>query len=279
MAGIVDPIILKAFLNESADSVNQLETDLQALEGDFANTELVNSVFRALHTIKGNSSFLDLMSITEIAHEAETILDRIRNGDDHMSQETIDVIFAVVDALRAMIADPENNQDTSGVMQQLLGYSKSNKPIVGVKPSAASAATAPADTALDIFGEPPAESTRAPACRVVLPTIRIEEAKVERMVNMVNELKIVRYTMEALPAMMDHMGEEARDLRFALELALSKMGRITGDLGALVYGARLVPVDNVFRKFPRVVRDLSQKLGKQIQLEIANGGAELDKSI
>ena len=113
----------------------------------------------------------------------------------------------------------------------------------------------------------------------MLPTIRIEEAKVERMVNMVNELKIVRYTMEALPAMMDHMGEEARDLRFALELALSKMGRITGDLGALVYGARLVPVDNVFRKFPRVVRDLSQKLGKQIQLEIANGGAELDKSI
>lgn len=271
MPGIVDPMILKAFLNESADSVNQLESDLQALETDLTNMDLVNSVFRALHTIKGNSSFLDLASITSITHEAETILDRIRNGDDHMSQETIDVVFAVVDALRAMIADPDRNQDTSAVMQQLLSYSKSNKPIVELREGAAEVLRG---TSEDGVAPPAAAETR-----VVVPTIRIEEAKIERMVNMVNELKIVRYAMEAMPQLLEHMGDEARELRFSLDLAISKMSRITGDLGALVYGARLVPVDNVFRKFPRVVRDLSQRLKKQIKLEIANGSAELDKTI
>lgn len=271
MAGIVDPIILRAFLNESSESIGQLEADLQALETDLNNGELINSVFRALHTIKGNSSFLDLTNVTEITHEAESILDRIRHGDDQLSQETIDVIFAVVDMLRAMIADPQGTHDVTAVMQQLMNYSKSNKPITELKPGASPAAPAAPGSA--------DAGDAAEMARVVLPTIRIEEAKVERMVSMVNELKIVRHTLEAMPQMLEELGEGARDVRFALDMAISKMSRITGDLGAVVYSARLVPVDNVFRKFPRVLRDLSTKLGKQMKLEIKNGSAELDKSI
>ena len=260
---IVDPIILKAFLNESSESIHQLETDLHALESDLNNEGLVNSAFRALHTIKGNSSFLDLNSLTEVAHEAETILERIRNGDDRLSQETIDVLFSVVEALRTMVADPEGRQDMSDVLGQLLGYSKSNRPIVKQNDS-----------------EVVTPGARSNEARVSLPTIRIEEVKVERMVNMVNELKIIRYAMEAYPDMLRKIDSpEARELRLHLELAITKMSRISGDLGAIVYSARLVPVDNVFRKFPRILRDLSQKLGKKIELEILNGSAELDKSI
>jgi two-component system chemotaxis sensor kinase CheA len=260
---IVDPIILKAFLNESSESIQQLELDLHSLESDLNNKELLNSVFRALHTIKGNSSFLDLHSLTQVAHEAESILDRIRNDDDQLSQETIDVLFSVVEALRSMIEDPEGKQDMSAVLGQLLGYSKSNRPIV----KAAGASLNAKD-----------------ACNFnsasLLPTIRIEEAKIERMVNMVNELKIIRFSMEAYPNMLKNIDSPAaRELRLQLELAITKMSRISGDLGAIVYSARLVPVDNVFRKFPRIIRDLSKKLGKEIELEILNGSAELDKSI
>lgn len=262
----VDPIILRAFLNESSESINQLETDLQALEHDYTNMELVNSIFRALHTIKGNSSFLDLSSITEVTHEAESILDRIRHGDDSLNQETIDVLFSVVDILRSMVADPSAKHSVSDVVAQLVNYSKSNRPITEFK-----SAESP-----DKKSE---EASEARDTRIALPTIRIEESKLERMVNLVNELKIVRHSLETLPEMLADAGEELRELRFSLDMAVSRVSRITSELGSLIYGARLVPVDNVFRKFPRVIRDLSQKLGKEIRLEIKNGSAELDKSI
>lgn len=262
---IADPIILKAFFNESAEAINSLENDLSQLETDLTNENLLNSVFRALHTLKGNSSFLDLNQLTEMTHEAETILDRIRNRDDQLTQETIDVIFQVVEALRAMVANPEGKIDTAPVMKSLLEYSQSNRSVV------------PSSTAKNDAMDAPLGEKSSPY--QVVPTIRIEEVKLERIVNLVNELKILRFALEAIPAAIIASGSHSRELAFSVESGVSKLARISGELSALAYGARLVPTGQVFRKFPRIVRDLAAKLNKEIKLSILDDSAELDKSI
>ncbi len=223
---IVDPIIFNAFLNESKEAVESLEADLVKLESDLENKNLINSVFRSLHTIKGNASFLDLDNITTVAHEAETLLDEVRSGKRKINQTSIDLVYSVVDVLQEMLEDPEMAQAIKSVN-----------------------------------------------------VLKVEESKIEHIVSLVHELELLRYSMEKLPAQLEGERGDISEGLFNLELATSKASRITSELGAIVFGARLVPVNNVFRRFPRIVRELAKKLDKKIELKVLNGSAKLDKSI
>jgi two-component system chemotaxis sensor kinase CheA len=89
----------------------------------------------------------------------------------------------------------------------------------------------------------------------------------------------MRYSLERFPEKMDLLGPVAADLRFELDLQVSKLARLTRSLGSIIFGVRLVPVNQVFQRFPRVVTELARKLGKEIRLQVVNGEAELDKAI
>lgn len=331
---VVDPMILNAFLNESQETIESLESDLSELENDPENSELINSVFRSLHTIKGNSSFLDLDNVTSVTHEAETLLDEIRSGRRPLEQTGIDFIYAVIDILRSMVANPEDPPETSSLVAQINQYrtgegdeseAESESVIANAQETDSSTstdsllnlnATVEADQATDLdedadallkgmisaeemaaaskrdsstsastSASKPKESVaqKKPSSKNVAPKIvnmlKIEESKVERMVNLVNELELLKYSMEKLPAQLEDENGDRNEAMLNLDLATSKISRITSELGSLVFGARLVPVNNVFRRFPRIVRDLANKLDKDIELQILNGSAELDKSI
>jgi len=103
-----DPDLLGEFITESRDLVASAEAALLELETDPENTEAVNTVFRAFHTIKGTSAFLGLDHISEIAHGAESFLSRIRDKEIRCTGGYADLAFRSVDMLKDLIRIVQN---------------------------------------------------------------------------------------------------------------------------------------------------------------------------
>lgn len=259
-----DVELRKAFFIEAVDILEKLDGDIDSMEAKPQDTETVNSVFRGLHTIKGNSSFLGLDKITKISHAAETLLDKARKKELPVTPEMLRIVRRVFADLKVMIGEQETELDVSVPIEVIQKFMAGDKSALAKLGDSAPAA-APA-------GEAPKKIQTA-------SFVRIDETKITKILSLVSELELLRYGLEKMPEKMDVLGNVAQDLRFELDLQVSKLSRLTKSLSGLMFGVRLVPVNQVFQRFPRVVKELAQKLGKEIKLVIANGDAELDKAI
>ncbi|MCE3014772.1 MAG: chemotaxis protein CheW [Pirellula sp.] len=104
----VDPELLAEFVVEGVQGLADIESDLLALETDGGTDfELVNRIFRAVHTIKGNATFLKLANLVAVAHKAESLLDRVRAGTESANAVVTDAVLAAVDALKSMLQTPD----------------------------------------------------------------------------------------------------------------------------------------------------------------------------
>jgi two-component system chemotaxis sensor kinase CheA len=256
---VADQELLKAFYDESGDILERLHSDLTRLESVPTDSEVINSVFRGLHTIKGNSSFLSLDPVTKVAHAAETMLDKARRKEIPVSPTLIALVRNVFEELQTIIVDRQA-VDTAPTVNSIQDFLAGKK--VNVILSAAPA------IALGILPKITSSSF-----------VRVDEIKVGKIISLVSELELLRYALEKIPDKMDALGRPAADLRFEADLQISKLSRLTRSLSSLVFGVRLVPVNQVFLRFPKVVKELASRLDKNIRLEIAHGEAELDKSI
>lgn len=100
-----DQEILQDFLTESGELLEQLDKDLVLLEQSPRDPELLNRVFRALHTIKGSASFLQLTNLVSVAHAAESALNAARNGQVVVGKEAMDLLLAAVDVIKRQFGD------------------------------------------------------------------------------------------------------------------------------------------------------------------------------
>ena len=137
---------MREFLIESYDNLEQLERDLMTLERSSQSTEIINSAFRSIHTIKGTAGFLGFGKLEKLTHVAETLLGNVRSGSIEMSSDICGGLFQMIDAVRAILSQIESNQ-TEGkddflslvaVLSQLsdTGNSKSKKTAAKKAPSA-----------------------------------------------------------------------------------------------------------------------------------------------
>lgn len=101
-------------------------------------------------------------------------------------------------------------------------------------------------------------------------TVRVNTDRLDKLMNLFEELVIDRGRLEQLSAELKH--SELTD-------AVEHMSRISGDLQTIILTMRMMPVENVFNRFPRMVRSLSKELGKKIELEIIGADTELDRTI
>jgi two-component system, chemotaxis family, sensor kinase CheA len=264
-----DEELLRAFFVESEGIIEKLESDIGKLESAPGDVDLINAVFRGLHTIKGNSSFLSLDNVTKISHAAETLLDKARKREILVDGPFLEAVRRVFEDLRSMIVEQQADIDISEPLRVVDAILK------GKGHSAP-----PAQKKAEPVPAPVPAAAKAPAGKVEVGSyVRVDEGKVNRIVSLVGELELLRYALEKFPDRLEPLGREASDIRFDLDLQVSKLSRLTKSLSGIVFGVRLVPVNTVFQRFPRVVRDLAAKLGKEIRLEIINGSAEMDKSI
>lgn len=121
-------------------------------------------------------------------------------------------------------------------------------------------------------------SSNAPAKRTESgQTVRVDVARMDSLMNLVGELVIDRTRIAQIGA---DLASKFTDTNIdALAECVGHIARITSDLQDQIMKARMMPIDSVFNRFPRVVRDLAQKLGKDVKLELAGGETELDRSV
>jgi len=106
-----DPAIIGEFITESREHLEGLESKILQLEQNPEDSELLNAIFRAFHTIKGSSSFLGLVQITKLSHKLENILDKLRKGELKASSDIVDSLLKGVDVLRSLVEDIASGQE------------------------------------------------------------------------------------------------------------------------------------------------------------------------
>jgi len=249
------------FVSEAKEHLAGVVQDLLALEqrpGE-AETERVQRLLRAMHSVKGGAGFVGCQVIEELAHAVENVLEELPQTGIAPDTATIDVLLAATDRILALVDDaPRSNEaDIGEVVQRLrqcLAKSQAAEPA-----AAASAAPAPLDSPAAAVSQRPDRAA----------TVRIPVPLVDRLMTLAGELVLVRnQALRSIDA-----GEAA------IRPVLQRLDALTSQLQGAVTQTRMQPVGNLFAKFPRTVRDLARQMGKNIELEVRGTEVELDKSV
>jgi two-component system chemotaxis sensor kinase CheA len=124
----------QAFLEEAGDLLPELESALLELDERPEDSELINRVFRALHTIKGSGAMFGFEGVADFTHEVETVFDLVRNGEVRLSKDLLDLTFQAKDEIQSLLADPE--AQSTPAMQSIVDELK--KLVPAVEPGASS---------------------------------------------------------------------------------------------------------------------------------------------
>ncbi len=102
--------LIKEFLVESIENLDRLDSELVKLETDPSSQELLSSIFRTIHTIKGSCGFLGFSKLEKVAHVGESLLSRLRDGKLSLSPEFTTGLLAMVDAIRVMLGEIQTTE-------------------------------------------------------------------------------------------------------------------------------------------------------------------------
>jgi len=361
------------FLTESREHLSAMNHALLALESTPGATEPVGAIFRAVHTVKGMSATMGYRAVTDLAHEMESVLDRVRRGELSADAPLMELLFQGADALEQAIESAVQSSPAGGgdgdaaipesiavVITLLKACSASPAPVAPVAPAAPSTgapgegpapvphatssrlvrlrlasgtalrgaralllvkkaealgtvlevvppvealqaeefgagfsihldSTVPRDDivralfavgdvdrvevdGVETVGQPLAQGASEGQAAVARPTrqVRIDLQRLDALMNMVGELVIARGRLLELAA---------RHEDPALEEAVAHAARLIGEMQDEVMLSRMVPVGQVFDRFPRLVRDAAHGLGKQIVFTVEGNDIELDRSM
>ena len=291
--------LTREFLIESQEGLDRMERCLTDLEERPKDAGLIGEIFRSVHTIKGTTGFLGFKRLETLAHAGENLLGQLREGKLTANRPIITGLLHLLDGLRSILKTIEadsnegEGEDTGliGRLEELQVPAQARaKHPAHARAGATSALVLPAEperaqpAVLESVPEEPAQAaTPAPMAPVeaegdqVRPrargtaaesTLRVDVTLLNRMMNLVGELVLTRnQVLQATSA----------DPR--MTLLSRRLDMVTADLRESVMKARMQPVSNIFSKMPRIVRDLSQSLGRRVRLQVEGQDTELDKSL
>ncbi|MBK1708131.1 MULTISPECIES: chemotaxis protein CheA [Marichromatium] len=397
--------ILQDFLVEAGELLEGLNEQLIDLEQDPANRDLLNSVFRSFHTIKGGAGFLNLNALVSVCHHAEDVFNLLRNGERHVDAQLMDTVLRVLDVVNVMFGDLQSGKEPEPAAPELIAELEqlaspaaaapepppapvepvpaepeaapeppsesvaagaepadeiteqefealldalSGQPQSGAAPAESVPPEPTASTSAEISaaGGPPVEeepagedtdlitdeefenlldqlhgkgaftaapapkaaaesapsspppapqpstapapakpapkpegesSAAAAAARAVkqaaTPTetsVRVDTNRLDEIMNLVGELVLVRNRLSMLRSQTED--DE-------VSKAINSLALVTADLQSAVMKTRMQPIKKVFSRFPRVVRDLSRSLGKEIDFQTYGEETDLDKNL
>ena len=304
-----DPELVREFLVESEELLERVDEDMVALEAAPNDGELLNRIFRALHTIKGTSGFLGFDPVIRVSHRAEDVLNALRRGELKLSRRIIDVLLRARDQLGRMLKDIRDNQlgeyDLDPLLNELTAAQKPDvAPSLGdLLVAEGVIKSADLQHALDeqVYAQPqrklgemliekelasPAQVGEALvkqkqiAESIAVPqTMRVDVHKLDDLINLIGELVLERNRLVQVSRDLTAGRLDAEKLEDALTQTTARLTFLTEELHVAGLKTRMVPIDTVFRKFPRIVRDLANSLHKEVDLVVSGQDTELDKTM
>jgi two-component system chemotaxis sensor kinase CheA len=329
--------LLREFLTETNESLDVVDVELVRFEQDPNNAKILDNIFRLVHTIKGTCGFLGLPRLEALAHAAETLMGKFRDGMPVTGEavtvilSTIDRIKEILDELEAKQQEPEGqDRDLISKLERMVvdgpaaakpavpvpaapaapmpavgtlvhqvlerplrvgevpldelerAFRETAPEIAPVETQAKPAPAAPAPAKSAAAKSAPAKAAREPSraekdddgekgdAKVANQSIRVNVETLEHLMTMVSELVLTRNQL--LEIVRRHEDSE-------FKVPLQRLSNVTAELQEGVMKTRMQPIGNAWQKLPRVVRDLSTELSKQIELEMHGAETELDRQV
>jgi two-component system chemotaxis sensor kinase CheA len=313
-AGEYDPEDVALFVQTIEQQFEAVVVAFKMLRKDPDQKDIVDGLFRTFQTIQNSTGYMGFDEIKEYAGRTVGLVDQARKSDmdfslmlDILEQEYAilkDMIVAAIDTLPgASLSEPAPQAATQAKPVQKPAAAPEPKPAPAPAPKPA-AAPAPrsASKPVPAASKPQTEDKPAQAARTNMPstaaknsssqaqapapakpkassTIRVDHHKLDHLMNVIGELIINRNRYAMLARALEEGQEDVHVVAQQLTETTYAMARISDDLQDTIMKVRMVPVQTVFSRFPRLVRDLSRKSGKQVELIMEGEETEFDKSV
>jgi two-component system, chemotaxis family, sensor kinase CheA len=294
--------IVQEFLVESHENLDQLDRDLVALEQQPESRDLLSSVFRTIHTIKGTSGFLAFGQLEKVTHAGESLLARLRDGAQVLNSRSADALLRMADTVRSLLDEieasgAEGATDVEDVIAQVSSCIEDGAAVPAPSPPEptpeVAAEPVPVDVPEPLVVEVPAPQVPAqgpPPAPEVAParatgedggdgpgkrgiadsSIRVDVDLLDRLMRLVGELVLTRNQLVL------GVGTQANP---ALARTTQRLNLITSELQESVMKTRMQTIDHLWAKLPRIVRDLASACGKQVGLAMVGRDTELDRTL
>ena len=295
--------ILKDFLEEARDGLSQLDARIEELKTDPNRPDIVNEVFRVLHTIKGTSGFVGLTRLGKLAHTAEELLDEYRGGAE-VTEQGVTVIFMALDTIKEIIDEVESQDGVEPAGNDALIIDLVGDTIAALKEEGATETSAEktGSSVVETPVEPDADESEPEAVESPGPsgdepeaspvpaqpateepakntgkrgspasdsgaTIRVKVQLLDQLMDMVGELVLVRNQMQQ-----DQEGGDSLS-------AIQNLSQIASELQDGVMKTRMQPIGLAFKDLPSTVRMLATKLDKKIDIVCHGEDTEVDRQV
>ena len=297
--------IVDEFIVEAGELAEKAIQDIITIENN-PDEETVNSIFRAVHTMKGTSSFLGFLTLSTLAHRAEDILGMVRKGNMKPDHEVADVLLESLDLMKTLLEEIKEGgaerSDTAGTIEKLEALAKPDRKKLGeilVEESVLSG-----DELHEALKKQEGEEPEKKLGEMLVEdkvitegqlkgfldkqkttqthkeesTIRIEVKKLDELMNLAGELVLGKNRLILLNNLVKKNDAKNSVLDNLADIT-NYIEVVTNELQLSVMRARLVPISKLFNKVPRLVRDLSAEFKKEIELTMEGEETELDRSL
>ncbi len=308
------------FISEAKEHLDSIEINMVNWEKYPQDKEIINSIFRPFHTIKGVAGFLNLTAINRLSHQLESLLDEAREGRIELNPELSDLIFNGVDTLKSMIETTEEAVQTGEAqeykvdidtllrkilvvlnavqMQSEVGDEIESPPTEPIGEILVKEGKVKKDDLDELLEKQKSQEPHRPIGEILINEkkatprdissairkqkesaapqaekhIKVDTVKMDQLLDLVGELVIAQSMVTHNPEV-----EKITNQRFVRDI--SQLMRITSNLQNVSMSMRLVPIGATFQKMNRIVRDLSSKSGKKINLILEGQSAEIDRNM
>jgi len=294
--------LLQEFLTETSENLELVDTELVKFEREPNNAEILNNIFRVVHTIKGTCGFIGLPRLASLAHAAENLMDQFRSGRP-VTSEAVGVVLHTMDRIKLIVSELESGdgsepdgddadlitrlealtagEDASADEGASLASADTNhqletpiEPVDEAEPADAATTLAEAGEQGEAAAQQGVDATQSgptgSKSRVGAQTIRVRVDALEHLMTIVSELVLTRNQLLEIV-------RRSEDSEY--KLPLQRLSTVTGELQQAVMNTRMQPIGNAWQQVPRLVRDLSQDLGKTIDLVMSGADTELDRQV
>ena len=280
--------LLREFLTETNESLERVDAELVRFEQEPNNGEILGNIFRLVHTIKGTCGFLSLPRLETLAHAAESLMGKFRDGMP-VTTEAVTLILSTIDRIKAILEGLEAHEsepagDDVDLIRQLNHLTLPHLPQAAKPPPSARAELKePPEPAHDkpAADNPSTDKNAADKSAAERP----DDERGERLAN-----HSIRVHVETLDHLMTTVSELVLTRNQLLEIVrrhedsdfkvpLQRLSNVTAELQEGVMKTRMQPIGNAWQKLPRIVRDLSAELGRHIDLEMHGAETELDRQV
>jgi two-component system chemotaxis sensor kinase CheA len=277
--------LMNEFIIENMELANIAESAMLDWEKDPGNQELLNTIFRGFHTIKGTSSFLNLDCVKDLAHQSESMLALVRDGQDNFTRDHADLALKSLDMIKSILERMKSSspglqielpwgheellQDLKNFISGVRESKVNDRPAESVNERRIKERRGRKEGEASV--DNPLAGSQTPD-QIVESSVRVKIGRLDKLLDTVGEL-VIAQTMVGQDEMI--VGGKNHELN----KKISQAGKIVRELHDLSLILRMVPLKGTFQKMARLARDLSQKNGKKVNFITEGDEVEIDRNM